>query len=72
MPSVRRLENQSDVRRTLAGLYRKLEKDEVDPTKARVLTYILLSISQIIGDNELEQRVVQLEAALPQRLRRSA
>ena len=67
MPSVRRLENQSDVRRTLAGLYRKLEKDEVDPTKARVLTYILLSISQIIGDNELEQRVVQLEAALPQR-----
>lgn len=67
----RPLKTQDDIRRALAHVYRELEADRVDPGKARVLIYCALSLSQVLGEHELEKRVEALETNLPN-LKRTA
>lgn len=63
MPSVRRLKTADDVRRTLADLYRKLERDEIDVQKARAAVYLLATLASVIQSSDLEKRLEALEAA---------
>lgn len=65
MPAIRRLKTAQDVRSALATLYRKLEADEIDPQKARVMVYVAATIASIIKDESmerLEERLAALEA----------
>ncbi|GLH67313.1 hypothetical protein [Geothrix edaphica] len=68
--AVRSLKTQEDIRRALAHVYRELEADRVDPGKARVLIYCALSLSQVLGEHDLEKRVEALETS--SQLRRTA
>lgn len=61
MPSTRRLKTQENCRAAIAWVFRQVEADKIDPAKARVLIYAALSISGIISEHELEQRVEALE-----------
>jgi len=64
MPAVRRLKTQEDCRKALASIYRNLEENQVDPTKARVMIYCALSISQILAGQPLEDRIQKLESVV--------
>lgn len=59
----RQLKTQSDVRRALAWVFRKVESDEMPVAKGRCLIYAALSLSQVLSEHELEQRIAALEAA---------
>ena len=59
----RQLKTQDDIRRALAHVYREAESDRMEPAKARVLIYCALSLSQVLSEHELEQRIAALEAA---------
>lgn len=61
MPSQRRFKTQEDCRRAIASIYRELEKDAMEPVKARVMIYAALSISGILTDHDLEGRIEALE-----------
>ncbi len=61
--SQRSLKSQDDVRRALANVYRELEADRLEPGKARVMIYCALSLSQVLGEHDLEKRVEALEAS---------
>lgn len=63
----RPLRTQEDIRKALAHTYRDLEADRMEPQKARVLIYCALSLSQVLGEHELEKRVEALEASLSAR-----
>jgi hypothetical protein len=65
------MKSQEDIARALAHVYRELDADRVDPAKARVLIYCALSLSQVLGEHDLEKRVEALESSIPN-LRRSA
>jgi dihydropteroate synthase len=67
MPSLRRFKTQDDCRRAIATVYRELEKDQMDPGKARVLIYAALSISQILSEHDMEARVEALELRIKSR-----
>jgi hypothetical protein len=69
--AVRSLKNQDDIARALALVYRELDADRIEPGKARVLIYCALSLSQVLSEHDLEQRVIALEASVPN-LRRTA
>ncbi len=56
-----RLKSLADIRRFLARVANDLDKDQIEPGKARTLTYIGSILSQVIRDSELEQRVDELE-----------
>ena len=64
MAKVRRFGTQSDCRKSLANIYRAVEADQMDSSKARVLAYIALSISGILKDCDLEARIAELEKIL--------
>lgn len=64
MPNERRFKTQHDCARAIANTYRKLERDEIDPTKARTLIYGALSISGILREADLEERIGALEALM--------
>lgn len=64
MAKVRRFDSQDDCRRALANVYRAVEADQMDSSKARVLAYIALSISGILKDCDLEARIAELEKFL--------
>lgn len=68
--ALRSLKSQADVQRALAHLYREIEATRMPVDRGRVLIYCALSISQVLGEHDLEKRVATLEAAVP--LRRSA
>ncbi len=70
MPSQRRLKTQDNCRTAIAWVFREVEGERMDPTRARVLIYAALSISSIISEHDLEARLVALETAA--NLRRSA
>lgn len=61
MPSQRRLKTQEDCRRALAWLFCEVEKDRMEPAKARVLIYAALSCSSILSGIPLEERIKKLE-----------
>ena len=64
MPSERRLKTQDNCRAAIAWTFRELEKDRMDPGKARVLIYAALSISGILAEHDLEQRIDAIEKRL--------
>ncbi len=61
MARQRSLNSQDDIRRALANVYRRLESDELDPQKGRVLIYCALSLSNVLRDSDLEARLEALE-----------
>ena len=63
-PSTRRLKNLSDARKFLADIINKLNRDEIDPNKAGKLGFLLQILAKIIMGDELESRVIALEAAV--------
>jgi len=68
--AARSLKTQDDIARALAHIYRELDADRTYAGKARVLIYCALSLSQVLGESDLEKRVEALEAAA--KLKRSA
>lgn len=56
-----RLSSMKDCRRELVKVYVDARFGSVDPQNATRLTYILVSISNMIKDHELEERVKKLE-----------
>ena len=63
----RRLKSQDNCRQAIAWVFRELEQDRMDAAKARVLIYAALSISGILSDHDVEQRIQALELAGGQR-----
>lgn len=56
-----RLSSIKDCRRELAKVYADARHGSINPQNATRLTYILVAISNIIKDHELEERVKKLE-----------
>lgn len=68
----RRLLTQGHCRQALAWLWREVEADRIPLPKAKVLTYICLSLSGVLSEHELEERITQLETAQASRSQRGA
>jgi hypothetical protein len=68
--ATRSLKNQDDIARALAHVYRELDADRLEPAKGRVLIYCALSLSSVLSEHDLEQRIEALESAA--NLRRTA
>lgn len=66
MARQRSLSTQDDIRRALAKVYRDLDADRLDPVKARVLIYCALTLSTVLRDTALEDRIAALEATADQ------
>ncbi len=56
-----RLSSIRDCRRELSKVYADARHGSVDPQDATRLTYIIVAISSMIKDHELEERVKKLE-----------
>jgi hypothetical protein len=63
-PIKRRLKTLGDARRFLADITNQLNRDDIDPNKAAKLGYLLQILAKIIMGDELEKRVLVLEATL--------
>ena len=50
-----------DIRKFLADVINKLNRDEIDPTKAGKLGYLCQITAKIIEGSDLEDRVSELE-----------
>jgi hypothetical protein len=61
---VKRFKTINDVRRYLAGLIRRTEAGEIDPSLAGRLGYLCNILLGAIKDGSLETRVSQLEEAM--------
>jgi len=57
----RRLKNLSDVRRFLADVTNRLNRDEIDYNKASKLGYLLQILSRVIEGSDIEKRLAALE-----------
>ena len=68
----RRLSTQDHCRQALAWLWREVEADRMPLPKAKVLVYCTLSLSQILSETDLEQRIAALEAEKSTHRRRAA
>jgi len=56
-----RLSNIKDVRRELATVYKEARTGLIPAQEATRLVYILISLSNLIKDTELEDRITKLE-----------
>ncbi len=56
-----RLSSIKDCRRELAKVYADARHGSVDPQDATRLAYILVAISNMVKDHELEERIKKLE-----------
>ncbi len=61
--ATRSLKTQNDIARALAYCYREMDADRLAPAKGRALIYCALSLSQVLGEHDLERRLEALEAA---------
>jgi len=59
--AVRQLKTQADVKRALAWVWRELEADRMPVPKAKALIYGALSLSQVMTEHDLEERLRKLE-----------
>ncbi len=59
--AVRQLKTQADVKRALAWVWRELEADRMPVPKAKALIYGALSLSQVMTEHDLEERLRALE-----------
>lgn len=50
-----------DCRREMGRVYRDARTGKIDPQTGTRLTYILISITNVIKDHELEKRIEKLE-----------
>lgn len=57
----RRLGNLTNVRTALADVFRRLEADELQPSKARAMVYTLQVLAGVIQGSDLEERIAALE-----------
>lgn len=57
----RRLGNLTNVRTALADVFRRLEADQLQPSKARAMVYTLQVLASAIQGTELEERIAALE-----------
>ena len=60
----RRLKNLEDVRRFLADVINRLNRDEIDPAKASKLGYLCQIVARIIEGGDLEKRIAELERSI--------
>ena len=63
----RRLKKMSDIRRALASIVNKTERDEIDLVKAGKLGYLLQILSRVAESSELESRITKIEKTLGDR-----
>ncbi|MDP2876242.1 MAG: hypothetical protein Q8O00_08665 [Holophaga sp.] len=63
MPAVRRLKTQEDVRFALSSIYRQLEAETIDIPRAKAMIYCAQTISRVLSEHTLEERVKALEAS---------
>ena len=61
--ATRSLKTQDDIARALAHVYREVDGDRIAPAKGRVLIYAALSLSQVLGEHDIEKRLEALETA---------
>ncbi|WP_207264786.1 hypothetical protein [Desulfovibrio sp. Huiquan2017] len=61
LPPKRRLKSAQDLRVFLADVANRLNRDEIDGTKARALGYLAQVMASIIQTSDLEQRIKVLE-----------
>ena len=61
MPAIRRLKTADNVRAALAWVFRQVENDTIDPSKARVMIYACATMANIITSADLEARLEALE-----------
>jgi len=64
MPSQRRLKTASDVRRFLAHLIGRVDKDQVEPMKAGRMGYLANLLLSALRADDLEKRIEALEQRL--------
>ena len=57
----RRLKNLEDVRRFLADVTNRLNRDEIDCNKAAKLGYLLQILSRVIEGSDIEKRLKSIE-----------
>lgn len=63
-PCKRRLKHLEDVRRFLADLINRCNRDEVEPAKASKLGYLCQILARIIEGGDLERRLSDLETII--------
>jgi len=56
-----RLGNLKEVRREMAAVYAEARRGDIPAQEATRLVYMLISISNMIRDSELEERIIALE-----------
>lgn len=54
----------SDIRRFMASVVNRLDRDEIQESKARTFGYLSSILRDVIKDSELENRITQLEQNL--------
>ena len=64
VPSKRRLQSADDVRKFLADLVNRLNRNEIDVARAGRLGYLASILVGVLRDSDLETRIRALEARL--------
>ncbi len=59
---MKRFNNLCDVRRYIADVIRRLEKDEITESKARTAGYLANCLKGVIESSDIEDRIQKLEA----------
>lgn len=57
----RKLDNQEDCRRLLAFVIREVEADKMEIPKAKLLIYAASTLSSVLSEHDVEQRLAELE-----------
>ena len=70
MATRRPLNNQNDLAKALAHIYRAVDNGVMAESKARVLIYAVTCLSAVIKDGDLEARLSALEAVHASRSQR--
>ncbi len=63
----RRLKTMEDLRRFLADTVNRLNKDELEASKASKLGYLCQILARIIEGGDLEKRIASLEKAIEEK-----
>ena len=59
---MKRFSTLCDVRRYLADVIRRLEKDEITESKARTAGYLANCLKSVMESSDIEERIKKLEA----------
>ena len=61
---IRRLKSMVDLRRFLADVTNRLNRDEIDPAKAGKLGYLCQILARIIESGDIEKRLTHIEETI--------